>query len=192
MVTPYQVYVSYRKAKPSKKEPRIPSEEIYRNRLGTKTLWFLDRCAGYFNTIYSNIDIDTYMKIGFDTYKNFTYRQLLEPKVLNAYKILDKRRKRTVKTSNNSILNSFGYIELPLLNYCKLLDGKQKQILSDYNKGYIDSVIVVYCMHHKLVTFNDIEEDYLYNIVNQYNDWVKLMFKFEKYIEELDTERKFI
>jgi len=132
------------------------------------------------------------MAIGFKTYKNFAYRQLLEPKVLNAYKIYDKRRKRTVKSSNNLILNSFSCVDVPLLNYCKLYDGKQKQILSDYNTGRIDSVVVVYCMHHKLVTFNDIEEDYLYNIVNQYNDWVKLMFKFESYIEELDTERKFI
>jgi hypothetical protein len=192
MVTSYQVYIAYRMAKPSKKEPRIPTEENYRNRLSVKTLWNIDRCAGYFNTIYSNIDLDVYMKIGFDTYKTFSYKQILESKILDAYKLYDKRKKRLVKSSKDFIFDSFKHIDVPLLNYCRLMDQKQKLILSDYNKGYIDSVIVVYCMHHKLVTFNDIEEQYLYNIVNQYNEWVKLMFTFEEYIEELDTERKFI
>jgi len=191
MVTPYQVYVAYRKAKPTKKAIKIPSEQVYRIRLGADTLWCIDRCAGYFNTIYSNINLDMYMQCGFKVFKAFPYKQLINQKVLVKYKQLDKIKKRTIKTSNNKIFDSFQHIKLPLLNYCKEYKYKQKKILSDYNSGDIDTIIVVYCMHHKLVSFSDIEEDYLYNIYNQYNDWVKLMFRFEPYIEELDTENRF-
>ncbi len=191
MVTPYEVYVSYRKAKPTTKTIKIPSEQVYRNRLGVNTLWNIDRCTGYFNTIYSNIDLDTYMQCGYKVFKSFPYKQLINQKVLTKYKQLDKTRKRTVKTSNDRITESFKYIDKPLLNYCKDMISKKKRILYDYTLGRVDSVIVMYCIHHKLVSFDDIEEDYLYNIYNQYNKWVKLMFKYEYYIEELDKEKRF-
>jgi hypothetical protein len=190
MITPYDVYVAYRKSKISQKNPIILSEQKYRNRLSIKTLWNIDRCSDYFNTIYSNIDINTYMDIGYKIYKNFTYKQILEPKILESYKVYDKRKKRTIKTSNDLIFNSFQFINLPLLNYCKLMNQNQKQILLDYNKGYIDSIIVVYCMYNKIVSFNDIEEQYLYNIINSYNEWVSLMFNYEDYIEKLDKENR--
>ncbi len=191
MVTSYDIVVSYKQHKPSKKPIRIPSEETYRNRLGVKSLYIIDRTSGYFNTIYSNLNLDLYIKCGFELFKTFNYTMLLHPKILERYKKNDKTLKRLVKTSNNRIFDSFTDINLPLRNYCKKYVGKQKLIITAYLQNEIDSIIVVYCIHNKLVTFNDIEEDYLYNIFNQYDDWVRLMFRFEDYIEELDKENRF-
>ena len=187
MITSYDIYLSYNKAKKSK---RISTEEKYRNRLSEKSLWNIDRASGYFNTLYSNIDIDTYMKYGFDTFKTFNYNMLLNPKIINYYKSNDKRLKRTIKTSKVRIKRSFDILDMPLLNYCKLYKDRQNMLLSNYLLNKIDSVIVVYCIYNKLISFNDVEESYLYNIFNQYNDWVRLMYKYEDYIEELDKEKR--
>jgi len=186
MITSYDIYCAYNKAKGKKCLP----EDKYRNRMAEKTLINIDKCAQYFNTIYSNIDPDVYMQCGCKLWKTFGPSKFLDERIIEEYKNQDKRIKRTVRTSGERIRNSFKHIGMPLDEYCAFIDTSTRRyrIISDYIKNKVDSVIIVYCLYNRLLRFNDLEREYLYNILNNYDEWVSLMYKYEDLIEQLNEE----
>lgn len=188
MITSYDVYKLYRQLKSN--NPKIPSENVYRKRLSLKSLLNIDRLTQYFNTIYSNVDPKLYFKYGFSLWKTFNYAKFLDDRILEKYKQQDKIIKRSIKASKDNIDTSFNYITTPLYRYCKEYDNNQKHIITDYLFNRINSVIIMYCIKNKYIDFNDIETELLYHIFNNYDDWMKLMYKNYKYIELLDNKQK--
>ena len=190
MITPYNVYCVYRKVKAGNKKYNLPTEEKYRNRLSTSSLLEIDRCSQYFNTLYSNINLEIYMKCGFQVYKTFSFQKFLDPKILEKYKSVDKRLKRNINISKEYIDNSFNCINMPLYKYCRQYVGQRKKIIDDYLFNRIHGMIVVYCMRFNLISFIDDEECYFYNINNNYDEWIKKMYSVKKYIEDIDNTYK--
>ena len=190
MITPYHVYCAYRKAKANGKKYRLASEDTYRNKISTISLLEIDKCSQYFNTLYTNINLELYMVCGFKVYKGFSFQKFLDPKILEEYKLTDKRIKRNVDVSKEDIDASFKCIGMPLYKYCKCTLGQKKLIIDDYQFNRIHGVIVVYCIKFKLVSFMDDEEDYFYNIINQYDKWLNKMYSCKNYIESVDDTYK--
>ena len=190
MTTPYDVYVAYVTAKQVRKSKvaKPLTEEKYRNRLSSKTLDIIDLLSNYFNTIYSNVNPVMYMLCGFNIYKNFGYPNFLNKKILDEFICEDKRQKRKSDVTENDIRRSFDHINMPLSNYCKLMDGTQKMIITDYLLNNIHGSIIVYCMFIKLISFNTIEKDYIYYINNNFSEHLKSMFKREQLIKRLDNK----
>jgi len=188
MITSYDVYKLYRQLKSN--NPKIPSENVYRKRLSLKSLLNIDRLSQYFNTIYSNVNPELYLKYGFSLWKTFNYAKFLDNRILEKYQQQDKIIKRSIKVSKDDIDTSFNYINIPLYRYCKKYDNNQKLIITDYIFNRINSVIIMYCIKNKYIDFSDIETEMLYHIFNNYDDWMKLMYKNYKYIELLDNKQK--
>jgi hypothetical protein len=186
MITPYDVYCAFNKAR----NKRIVSEEKYRNRLSEKNLLQIDKTAMYFNTVYSNIDLDMYMQCGLKLWKTFNPSRFLDERIIEEYKNQDKRHKRSINVSKEDIDRSFEYIGMPLDEYCSVISSSYKDhlIISGYIKNKIHSVIVVYCLYNRLIRFDDLHRDYVYNILNNYDEWVSLMYKWEDYIKQKNEE----
>jgi hypothetical protein len=186
MITPYDVYCAFNKAR----NKRIVSEEKYRNRLSEKNLLQIDKTAMYFNTVYSNIDLDMYMQCGLKLWKTFNPSRFLDERIIEEYKNQDKRYKRSINVSKEDIDRSFEYIGMPLDEYCSIISSSYKDhlIISGYIKNKIHSVIVVYCLYNRLIRFDDLHRDYVYNILNNYDEWVSLMYKWEDYIKQKNEE----
>lgn len=201
MITPQDVYIAYRKAKSlhSGKGFRLPKEwdEYYATKLSPKNREFLDRATGYFNTTWSNINLDEYMETGSELYKTFSYHMFLKPLILTRYIEIDKLKKRRIVKDMCSIDTTFDYIDelteyktrkyLDYTNlqvYCKMKDESQSLLVTDYLTNKIDPLVFVYCLYYKYIKLTDIERQYCYNITNRYRDLLEQMFDVEGYIKQ--------
>ena len=114
MITEQDVYVAYRRAKSNQsgKGFRLPKDwdEFYATKMTKKNREFLDRTTGYFNTTWSNVNLDNYMTCGCDLYKTFSYHMFLRPNIIRHYIEQDKRIKRRIGISKDSIDRSMQFI----------------------------------------------------------------------------------
>lgn len=203
MITEQDVYVAYRRAKSisSGKGFRLPKDwdDYFENKMSPKNKEYLIKTTGYFNTTFSNIDIDKYMECGCELFKSFSYHLFLRPKIVGLYKDKDKQTKRKIVISNKSIEDTFDFIETFMIKrdiikgynmlqtYCKVKDGHRKTILEHYMKNKIDPLVIVYCIYYKYLVLTDIEREYIYNVTNRYRDLLQDMFQVEEYIKERDN-----
>ena len=201
-ITEWDVYVAYRRAKSlqSGKGFRLPKDpdDFLATKMTVKNREFLDRATGYFNTTWSNVNLDNYMECGCDLYKTFSYHMFLRPNILSHYIEKDKQLKRKVKADTLAIDASFDFINGYMKNvpkiegysnlqfYCKGKNGERKKIITDYLEGKVDSVLLTYCIYYKYIKLTDIEREYCYNVVNRYRDFLEQMFNVEEYIKSKD------
>lgn len=202
MITRFDVYVAYRKAKANhdNKGFRLPNDwnEYLTKKMKPQNREFLEKLTGYFNTTFSNIDIDKYMECGFQLWKTFSYHMFLRRNIIDLYKEQDKRRKRQIKIDMERIDTSMDFIKervgdkkingYNLLQvYCKIKEGAMRLIVSDYLKNDVDPLIFVYCIYYKYIKLTDIEREYCYNVVNRYRDLLEQMFQVENHIQEKEN-----
>ncbi len=204
MITVEDVYVAYRRAKSlqSGKGFRLPKDwdEFYATKMTPKNKELLEKAAGYFNTTWSNININEYMECGAEMYKSFAYHMFFHPKVLQNYIEKDKRKKRRIGKSAKSIEDTFVFINHfmrdreningynMLQSYCKITDGHKKTILEHYMKNRVDPLVVVYCLYYKYLRLTDIERQYVYSISNRYRDLLQDMFDVEQEIKDRELD----
>ncbi len=205
MITEEDVYVCYRKAKSLQtgKGFRIPKDwdSHFNTKMKDQTRNLLIKAAGYFNTTWSNVDIQTYMEVGCRLYATFSYHMFFKPQVLSEYISQDKRQKRLIKANIEKIDESFDHINEWLIYkgfhssdytnlqlYCKCKDGEVKTIVADYLKNLIDPVLLSYCIFFKYIKLTDIEREYCYNVVNRYRDVLEQMFRVEDEIKRRDVQ----
>ena len=203
MITEEDVYVAYRRAKSlqSGKGFRLPKhwDTFFVDKMSQKNREYLTRAAGFFNTTWSNVNLDKYMSCGAELYKTFSYHMFLRPNILTHYIEKDKIQKRKVQADILLIDASFNYIigylrsekmgsrdYTDLEFYCKLKEGDKKSIVGDYLSGHIDSVLLTYCIYYKYIKLTDIEREYCYNVVNRYRDFLQQMFDVEDFIKSKD------
>jgi hypothetical protein len=159
---------------------------------------YLEKLTGYFNTTFSNIDIDKYMECGFQLWKTFSYHMFLRRNIIEMYKEQDKLKKRRIKKDMDRINDSMDFIiervgDLKrngyntLETYCKIKQGEMRLIVADYLKNDVDPLIFVYCIYYKYIKLTDIEREYCYTIVNRYRDLLDQMFEVEAFIKEKEV-----
>jgi len=200
MITEEDVYTSYKKARSliQGKPYKLPKdwEKHFTTKLSLQQQETIIKATGYFNTTWSNINIDEYMITGFELFKTFSYHSLLNPKILAMYIEKDKQKKRRISISKELIIKSFDRIKermekqkildgyTKLQTYCKLREGDRKVILFDYIKNLIDPLIVVYCIYYKYLQLSDTDKEYVYNISTRYRELLEKMFEVESFIKE--------
>lgn len=199
MITPYQVYCAFRRAQSlsTGKPYRLPkSWEAQMAKMSEPNLRSLERTAGYFNTTYSAVDLEEYMKCGFELYKGFTYTSLLKKEVLQHYIQKDKVKKRKVNASKEDIDNTFenihdylndvecrkGYSKLQ--SFCKDREGEVRKIINLYNKGLIDQMTFIYCINKKYIVLTDDERALIPYISQRYRDLLDNLYDVIEYIQE--------
>lgn len=153
MVSEFDVYCAFRKAQSlSKDKPyRLPKDwDKFLEKMNKKNAEWLYKCMVYFNTTYSNIDIDEYMGCGFILWKGFTYKHFCDRKIIDLYIQRDKIRKRKLEVSVGEIETSFSVIKSyledkpmrpgynQLQSFCKFRDGEIRIIINKYNQNEIN------------------------------------------------------
>ena len=108
MITEYDIYYAFRKAQSLANDRgfRIPKDwERFKTKMNANNSQWLKEAKMYFNTTYSNVDLDRYMMCGFEIWKGFTYKHFTHKKVIDLYISKDKTAKRKMETSNNRQLS---------------------------------------------------------------------------------------
>lgn len=203
-MTPEEVYISFRRAQAfAKNRPyRLPKnwDKHFNTKMNKVNREALTKLSEYTITKWSNIDIDRLMQYGFELWKNFSYHQFLDRRLMSYYIEKDKLMKRSIKISKQKILLSFMYIKKYmkdnqlidgyniLQSYCKLKDNHQRVIIRDYIKGKIDNILLIYCIHKKYLVLTDLERIQVFNITNKYNEYEAEMLKIKNVIEKMEKE----
>lgn len=202
-MTTYQVYCAFRRAQGESKGTgfRLPkSWEDQQKKMTQQNLDALQKTADYFNTVFSNIDLETYMKCGFELYKGFTYAMFLKKEVIQLYINKDKSKKRRMESSKETIDDTFdniseylssrtlhkGYSKLQ--SFCKFRDGEIRDVVTLYNQSKVDQMTLVYCMTKKYITMSDDEMALVPYITQRYRTLVSNLNDIKEYIIQKEKE----
>lgn len=201
-VTDWNVYVSFRHAQgQAKNKPyRLPKQwETFReNRMSPTNREFLDKTVQYFNTKWHNVDLNDYMSTGFMLWKNFSYHQFLNPKVIELYKRRVKVNLRKLRVDKETVLESLKHIKSfmsdketingynKLQTYCKLKEGHSHIAFQDYHKGKLDNLTMSYLVYKRYVKLSDEERGVMTNFTQNYRELVDSMKDLQKFIEKAE------
>jgi hypothetical protein len=199
IVSMWDVYIAFRKAQASfnNRGYRLPKDfdTFIEHPKRKKMKECLETASKFFCTKWSTIDIDRYMKYGFELFgKNFTYIKFFNRKVLDLYIEKDKNLKRAYKVSKKDFLRSAKFVkgyflkngyskEVPILvQYCRMKEEGLRKPVFHYLKGYIDNYFMVWLINKGYLKLSDQERALMpYVTSNFYN-----------YVNDIDNIKNFI
>jgi len=143
----------------------------------------LQKIADYFNTIWQNIDIDEYLKVGFENWKSFNINKIDDDRIIEKYKRKDKKKRINYDViSNNEILKSIDYIKQNyenIINYCDDNNFVRRPV-QDYIYGKIDVIVLIFLIENKYLHMIGSEEKMFLSYV--YDNYEIIKYKmYEKY-----------
>ena len=203
MITDQDVYFAFRKAQSNTKDRgfRMPKNwDAFLAKMNENNREWLQRGTIYFNTTYSNIDLDRYMECGFEIWKGFTYKNLLHEKVIQLYISKDKTKKRQTEVTEREIENSFNVISdylrdkplrpgyKQLQNFCKFRDGEVRICINMYVQGKIDIMTLTYCVNRGYINLTDDERALSPYLVQNYRDYCEALKDVKTFIKERENE----
>jgi hypothetical protein len=175
------IYYYFRKAQAESNNRgfRIPKdfEKHLKNKMSKKNVEALDLCTKYFNTKWQNIDPYLYFVCGFEIFKNFTYTQFFNPKVINLYKIRDKIKKRDLNEIKTSILKSSKFVlsfmkenNITLIKYCYFSKNNRKIIIEHYLKNNICKFFISLLIKKGFLVLDDSDMVLIPYVSEQYRE----------------------
>lgn len=203
MVTDQDVYFAFRKAQGNANGRgfRMPKDwGAFLEKMNANNKNWLRQATIYFNTKYSNIDLDRYMECGFEVWKSFTYKHFLDDKVIQLYIQKDKTRKRQMEVSHREIEQSFnaisdylmdkprrpGYTQLQ--NFCKFRDGELRICINMYVQGIVDAMTLTYCVNRGYIQLTDDERALSPYLVQRYRELLESLQDVKGFIKEKERE----
>ncbi len=180
MITIQYVYESYRRAqsKAFNRPYRLPKDfGLWFVNANKKTQENLEIITKYFNTKWQNINPEEYFTTGFNIWKNFSYHQFLNPKILNLYIDRDKLKKRSLMGCKADLIKGRKYVistygNITFSEYCKMKDGEIHQPVSDFLNNKIGKYTLTYLIYKRYLVLEDHERSLLSIITNNYRDIV--------------------
>lgn len=185
-MTKLELYITYRKIQSEKlsKGYMIPKDfDVWFNKQKKEIKDGITNLTGFFNTKFHNINSELYIRCGFEIWKNFTYHQFTDEKVIKLYKIRDKSIKREGEAFKKSYVESIKYI-LKIIRckecsnisdyfdkYSKMDNGIKP--IQDFLKNKICKYMIVYLILNEYLVIDDFDKNYLSIIKNNYGDYVK-------------------
>ena len=203
MITEQDVYFAFRKAQANANDRgfRMPKDwDAFVAKMTEQNRNWLKQATMYFNTKFSNIDLDRYMACGFEIWKGFTYKQFLDDKVINLYISKDKSKKRQSEVTQREIEQSFNNIsdflkEVPrrpgygqLQNFCKFRDGEVRVCINMYVQGKVDVMTLAYCVNRGYIQLTDDERALSPYLVQRYRELVENLQDVSGFIAEKERE----
>lgn len=192
-----EVYTAFRKAqsKHYARPYRLPKDfEYYFNvKISPKNREYIQKAVLYFSTRWRNINIDRYMRYGFELFgKQFTYAKFFDPRLLKLYIVKDKNEKREIKVNKKTIIESAKYVKRflkplisldsnasPLTQYCRMTDGYQSVPVKHYIEGHIDKYFLIWLLKNGQLRMSDEDRSQTPYIAENYRDYLLV-------VDELD------
>lgn len=199
----WDVYVAFRYAQGIAKGKgyRLPTDwpTFKENRMSAKNRFYLESLAQNFNTIWHNIDINLYIQTGFELWKNFSYHQFKDPRLMEMYKRKVTVHMRKMRIGKETVLESLKYIKKymkdrqtlngynKLETYCKLKDGHSHIAYQAYVTGKIDNLTMAFLMFKRYLKLSDIELGNMTVFMQNYRELVDEMLDIKKFIEKAEA-----
>ena len=197
--TAENIYFAFRKAQAGIKNHgfRMPKDFVkhMKSRMSEKNREALVLITKYFNTKWRNIDPYTFMVCGFDIFKNFTYTQFFDRKVINLYIDRDKNKKRELGVNKQAIVKSAAFIKKYMKEfdisslgmYCKIKKDGMLLPIKHYVDNNVDKFLIVYLMKSGYIKLDDDHRAYVPYIVDQYRE---ILLKNDEMIDFLEKIKK--
>ena len=193
MINSEYIYTLYKQIECTKKDKKQTiSWSKFKSKASKDKLIKLETISNYFNTIWHNINIETYINIGFDLWKTFSIDKIDDKKIINKYKTLDKQNKRKVKISNDKIKRSIDFISnynIPLNEYC-CKPETISYVITDYLNNNIDVITLIYLIENGFKKINNIEHMLLSYLRDNYDEIKFNMYKKHKFIKQEFMNKK--
>jgi hypothetical protein len=164
MYTTFDIYTKHKIAQAISKGKgyRLPKDwEVYwNNKVSFEDKELIQKATDYFNTKWSDLNIDVFMSVGFEIYKNFKYQHFFEKKVIKNYIARDKNKKYISKDIRKELVDSLKYVLKNyenILSYCEIVENNRKKVIDDYIKNNISASFL--CLLIKLGIVNFTEDD---------------------------------
>lgn len=196
MYTTWDIYCTFRKvqAQYAGRGYRLPKdwEKFLNEKLNVTSRENLQKLTDYFNTKWYNISPEKYFEAGFDLYKNFTYKDFFDKKIIKTYISNDKDKKRELNISKQGIINSIKHVyyllsdedtesiyNMGFLRYYARMsfDGYMRQPIKDYLDNKITSLFLVWLINKGYIRLTEEERSILPYIVENYRT---LKFRIEE------------
>lgn len=203
MITEQDVYFAFRKAQANANDRgfRMPKDwDAFLAKMSEQNRNWLRQATIYFNTKYSNIDLDRYMECGFEVWKSFSYKHLLHDKVIQLYIQKDKIKKRQMEVTHREIEQTFnniadyladkprrpGYNQLQ--NFCKFREGELRICINKYVQGEVDVMTLTYCVNRGYIQLTDDERALSPYLVQRYRELIENLKDVKPFIQEKESE----
>ena len=186
MYNEYDVYKVFKEVENEEKgkTTKILSEDGFYKRVSDNSKDALRQAAGLFNTKFSNIELRDYIRCGFSHFKGFNYDKMFRDIVLSEYIARDSRKKRDTQEPLTKIMSDLKFINRPLEDYIREMDGTQRVIINDYLLNRIGSTVIAYCVWRNLFQPTSVEWEYMNTIKNNYPAFEKNVVKFAALIDK--------
>ena len=202
MVSDWNVYVCFRHAQAQAKgKPyRLPKdwETFKETRMSANNKRFLNQTVLFLNTKWHNVNLNDFMETGFELWKNFSYHQFQDTKVIELYKRKAQVHMRKLRIDKETVLTSLKYIKKymsdkenlngysKLETYCKLKDGHCHIVYQDYIQGKIDNLTMTFLLFKRYLKLGDTERGNMTVFMNNYRELVESMKELQKFIEKAE------
>lgn len=184
MYTAYDVYVKFKKMESLYKNKgfKIPNDL---GKLSQEKINKLEKVSNYFSTIWQNIDIDEYLKIGFEKWKSFNIDKIDDERIFRKYVSNDKKIKNNFENiSTNDIQKSIDHIKSYYGNvvaYCT--DSKIiRNPINDFVQNKIDPITLSFLVEKRYISLREEEKLIISQFMNNYNDIKRIMYKHYDFI----------
>lgn len=202
MYTTWDIYCLYRKVQSRVKERgyRLPKDwdSHFNNKLKDNQRENLQKLTDFFNTKWQNIDPERYFEAGFQIYKNFTYHQFFDKKVIEMYKRLDKLQKRDIEASKKSIIDNVKYVLTqiedddklqmwgPLKCYSRIKDSEYiSKPINDYIDNKISTVFLTWLIYERMFVISDVERAMIPYVTENYREIIAQLREMNQFLTKL-------
>jgi hypothetical protein len=199
----WNVYIAFRNAQSIAKgkgfRPPKDWQTFKETKMSASNRVYLDAIVNNFNTKWHNIDLNKYMQTGFELWKNFSYHQFQDPRVMEMYKRKATVHMRKMRISKETVIESMKHIKKymedrstingynKLETYCKLKDGNSHIAYQDYIKGKLDNLTMAFLMVKRYLKLTDTERGNITVFIQNYRELVDEMLDIKKFIEKAES-----
>lgn len=185
--TPYKVYHTFKtiEADIKGKKVSVMSEDAYEKRISQKNKDLHQKVSDLFNTQFSNVALDGYIRCGFHHFKTFGFDKFFREIVLQEYISRDTRRKRNPDESLSDVMKSLSFVNRSIDKYVKeeTEDG-QKMIIHDYIFNNIGPTLITWVVWRNIWVPSDVEWEYFDVIKSNWPMYEKNVVKFAPLLDK--------
>ena len=179
MYTAYDIYLKFKEIESQYKGIEFKAPKSLQ-KLSQEKINKLQKIADFFNTIWQNISIDDYLKVGFEKWKSFNIDRLDDERIIRKYISNDKKKKWGFdEITTDDILKSISYIKenyQNVVDYCKN-DRVVRAPINDFVANKIDALTLVFLIEKKyLYPLNEEEKMFIHHFYSNYTEIKQKMY----------------
>ena len=195
MIETWDVYVAFRKAQANyhSRPYRLPKDWVkHFTNMSKANQEAMFLAADRFNTRWSNIDMDTYLGVGFDLIgKGFTYTRFFDTRIMSLYMERDKMSKRNLSINKGEIVKSGSFVvdymggRGFLKEYARKRDNFESIPIRHYIQGKIDQLFLTWLIKEKYLILDDSDRTQIPYIIEKYRDYLAALDELQDFMKLL-------